>query len=422
MTGIRDILRARVRRGVDLAILVAATLGSAVAVHDLAAGSSHEPILAVVGMLALAGCGLLGLLGRAPWTPIAYVVLIMVVNAVYLSSVGVWFGLGTVYVLAVALAFVFISPRWALLVGIVFASTPLVLALVFEVGILPHRPALLVSDPNDWWRAASGSIGGLVGIGVVASYAVRLLTRERTKLEEAHDAQRAQRLARERVEAEIARVRRVEAIAELAADVGCEIGAAIQVIKQRAAALSLELRDGDAAACLADIAEATANAAATMRSLTVLAPEARLVARGNVREAFTALRKLLRRAMPARITLNVSAHDEAWVGISETDLTRICANLALNARDAIDDTGTIEVVARHGEGEVVLEVSDTGSGMPEAILGQLFQPFFTTKPVGRGTGLGLATAKILVEHAGGTIAVASEVGRGTTFTIRLPSL
>jgi signal transduction histidine kinase len=422
MTDIRDILRARVRRGVDLAILIASTLGSAVALYDLAAGSSHEPTIAVIGLLSIAACSLLGLLGRAQWMPIAYVVLIMMVNAVYLASVGVWFGLGTVYVLGVALAFVFISPRGAWIVGIVFAATPLALGVLFEVGLLPDRPALLVSDANDWRRAAFGSIGGLVGIGVVASYAVGLLIRERTKLEDARVAQRAQRLERERVDAEIARVRRVEAIAELAAEVGGEIGAAIEVVKQRGAALATELKEGDAAECLADIAEATSNAAATMRSLTILAPDAKLGARGNVRDAVGALTKLLRRMIPARISLRVAADDESFVGIGTSDLTRICANLALNARDAIEGAGTIVVSAERAGDEVVLEVRDTGSGMPADVLARLFQPFFTTKAVGRGTGLGLATAKILVEHAGGTIGVVSAVGQGTTFSVRLPRL
>jgi two-component system NtrC family sensor kinase len=60
--------------------------------------------------------------------------------------------------------------------------------------------------------------------------------------------------------------------------------------------------------------------------------------------------------------------------------------------------------------------------MDAQTLTQLFQPFFTTKPLGRGTGLGLATTKILVERANGTISVDSTVGAGTTFTIRLPLL
>jgi signal transduction histidine kinase len=421
---IRDILGARVRRGIDLAVLVATTLGSLVTIVDLLRGTSHEPIITMLGLAALAVCALLGVLGRARWTPFAYITLIILINAVYLSTVGVWFGLGTVYILAIALAFLFISVRGAWLVAGVFVATPLVLGVLYEVGALHARPALLVTDVDDWWRAASGSIGGLVGIVVVASYAVRLLIDERTKLEDAHAAMRAQRLERERVDAELARVRRVEQIAQLAAEVGAEIGAAIDVIRVRAAALALELHAPDSTECLSDIAEATKSAAATMRSLAILAPGAELDARGDVGEAVAALGKLVRRVIPPRIALEVAVDGESWVGIGTTDLTRIVANLALNARDAIEGEGTISIaVARETSASAVtISVADTGSGMSPEVQARLFQPFFTTKPVGRGTGLGLATAKILVDHAGGTFAVTSQLGRGTTFSIRLPML
>ncbi|MBA3820440.1 MAG: substrate-binding domain-containing protein, partial [Deltaproteobacteria bacterium] len=111
---------------------------------------------------------------------------------------------------------------------------------------------------------------------------------------------------------------------------------------------------------------------------------------------------------------------DARVAIATTDLARICANLVLNARDAIAGAGTIAVRVTRELAHVVIEVEDNGAGMDAATLARLFQPFFTTKPVGRGTGLGLATSKILVERAAGLITVVSEVGHGTCFTIRLP--
>jgi signal transduction histidine kinase len=71
-------------------------------------------------------------------------------------------------------------------------------------------------------------------------------------------------------------------------------------------------------------------------------------------------------------------------------------------------------------GLCLIELSDNGHGIRPEHMGRLFEPFFTTKPVGKGTGLGLSISYSLVQKQGGTIAAKSEVGKGTTFTIRLP--
>lgn len=419
---VADALRTRIRRGVDLAAIVGAGFSLIVALVDGFSHPTQEPLLAVLLLAALTGCGVLGLLGLARWTPIAYIGLLVAANCVYLVSYGTWFGLGAIYVLATTLAFLFLSPRWSWCVGFVLVATPIVVGLLFEAGTLGPPIAMHLGDASAWKRGFFAALTALTGVAVVVSFAVRQLIRERLDIEAAAELQRAQRLERERVEAEIARVRRTDTIAQLAAEVGADIGAALAIIQARARALAADLHGADAVDCLSDIAEATSNAGATMRSLTVFAPDAQLAERGDASEAARALPKLVRRMIPHRIALEVSADDDAWVGIGTTDLARVCANLALNARDAIPERGTISVRVARTASEVVISVRDTGSGMPPDILAQLFQPFFTTKPVGRGTGLGLATTKILVERAHGTISVHSEVGRGTTFEIRLPLL
>ncbi len=104
---------------------------------------------------------------------------------------------------------------------------------------------------------------------------------------------------------------------------------------------------------------------------------------------------------------------------------QVIMNLAVNARDAMPEGGTLVVTTRNLDepsGQIMLAVADTGCGMDEATQQRLFEPFFTTKQLGQGTGLGLATVYGIVTQAGGRIEVSSAVGRGSTFRVYLPRL
>jgi len=83
--------------------------------------------------------------------------------------------------------------------------------------------------------------------------------------------------------------------------------------------------------------------------------------------------------------------------------------------------GTLTLAATNVGAHVKIDVSDTGTGIDPAVLARLFEPWVTTKPAGRGTGLGLTITRDLITSLGGTIKVATERGTGTTFTIELPA-
>jgi len=102
-------------------------------------------------------------------------------------------------------------------------------------------------------------------------------------------------------------------------------------------------------------------------------------------------------------------------------LRQVLLNLVNNAMDAIQKGGKITVTTDIGEGDSVeIRVSDTGTGIPQENLSKIFDPFFTTKPPGKGTGLGLSICHGIIDKLGGSISVTSQVGKGTTFSIKLP--
>ena len=101
-------------------------------------------------------------------------------------------------------------------------------------------------------------------------------------------------------------------------------------------------------------------------------------------------------------------------------LNQVFMNILVNAAHAIEKQGEITVKTRYEEGRVYVSISDTGCGIPEDRLEKIFEPFYTTKEVGKGTGLGLSIAYDIVKKHNGEIRVESTVGRGTTFTVKIP--
>jgi len=125
----------------------------------------------------------------------------------------------------------------------------------------------------------------------------------------------------------------------------------------------------------------------------------------------------------ARVVIDVATGLPPVRG-SQSRLGQVFLNLLVNAAQAIPaghvDDNEIRVRARAGGEQVIVEVEDTGQGIPEAVIARIFDPFFTTKPVGLGTGLGLAISHEIVRALGGTITVTSRVGVGTMFRVVLP--
>jgi signal transduction histidine kinase len=102
-------------------------------------------------------------------------------------------------------------------------------------------------------------------------------------------------------------------------------------------------------------------------------------------------------------------------------LNQVFMNILVNAAQAIEKKGDIHIVTRKKDDFVEIDISDTGCGIDQENISRIFDPFFTTKDVGKGTGLGMNIAYNIVQKHNGTIDVRSELGKGTTFTIRIPT-
>jgi len=133
------------------------------------------------------------------------------------------------------------------------------------------------------------------------------------------------------------------------------------------------------------------------------------------------LRLLLPRSV--NLVIDVPLEDTLVVRSSTLRLEQMMVNLVANARDAMPTGGHLGIqVARGGagDGQALIEVIDSGTGMTPEVLTRIFDPFYTTKEPGKGTGLGLSSLKAMVEEGGGSLGVESEPGFGTRFRILLP--
>jgi signal transduction histidine kinase len=168
--------------------------------------------------------------------------------------------------------------------------------------------------------------------------------------------------------------------------------------------------------------------ATIVRSMTVFAHPHRRMAPANLTEAIraTVIVAASEYKMVAELILDLC--ELPLVNCHLGEINQVILNLVINAAHAIRDVvgqtgakGKIDVRTRCDGGEVEIAISDTGTGIPPAIRDKIYDPFFTTKEVGRGTGQGLAIVRsVVVDKHGGSLRFETQTGAGTTFFVRLP--
>jgi signal transduction histidine kinase/ActR/RegA family two-component response regulator len=239
------------------------------------------------------------------------------------------------------------------------------------------------------------------------------------------------------IEEQLRHLQRLESAGELASGIAHDFNNMLMAIAGHAELSLAETLPASVEESLQVILEATKRGSHLTHNLLSFTRRRVLSRRrGDLNEIVDRAQQLILPAVRPEIALRFSpAGEQVPVFADEVELEHAVINLVTNARDAIPNAGTIDIevrttqltddwVARH-EGKLVgrcacVSIRDSGVGIAEAMLERVFEPFFTTKSAGRGTGLGLATVRSLVEQHGGLIAVESELGRGTTFTIYLP--
>ncbi len=243
---------------------------------------------------------------------------------------------------------------------------------------------------------------------------------------------------REEMEGRLRQAQKMEAVGRLAGGVAHDYNNMTNVIMGYVELILARLDENDP--LYADLQEINEAARRSMELTRQLLAFARCQAIApkilDINETVQSMLKMLQRLIGEDIELNWCPDEQ--VGLIEIDpsqIDQILANLCVNARDAISGVGKVVIETGNAEfddayctlhrgaipGEFVqLTVSDDGSGMDSAILDKIFEPFFSTKAIGRGTGLGLATVYGIVKQNGGFVDVYSEPGRGTNFKIFIP--
>lgn len=245
--------------------------------------------------------------------------------------------------------------------------------------------------------------------------------------------------AQKATENQLLRAQRLESIGTLAGGISHDLNNVLAPILMAVEMLQLNNFDEDTQRWLALIKENSERGADLIRQVLTFA-------RGMKGERITVqikhivkdLAKVLKETLPKSITVKFDIEPELWlISADATQIHQILMNLCINARDAMPTGGTLTLTAKNvvldenyaqmnieaKPGDyTLLTVTDTGTGMTPEVQDRIFDPFFTTKEVGKGTGLGLATAISIIKNHGGFINLYSEVNRGTQFSIYFPAL
>jgi PAS domain S-box-containing protein len=240
--------------------------------------------------------------------------------------------------------------------------------------------------------------------------------------------------ALERAQRQTAHLQKMDAIGQLTGGIAHDFNNLLMIVSGHAQSLKKRLKDAKDIRALQAIEMAAGrgeNLTRQLLSFSRTLPLSPTVI--NPAEAMHAIRDVLTGSMHVNIQFQIDVPRSTWpICVDKSELELALVNLAVNARDAMPDGGRITIAAENAHirpgdlpedisGDfVALSVSDTGSGIPPDLVPRVVEPFFTTKAPDKGTGLGLSQVYGFARRSDGTVAITSEVGRGTKVTVYLP--
>ena len=284
----------------------------------------------------------------------------------------------------------------------------------------------------------NGGVPPLLATGMAESDAVGKVlhsagvrSHEATRILEERVAD-AVRLAQE-AQAKLLNAQKHEAIGRLTAGISHDFNNLLQTIVTALHVLDRQVSDGPAKRVLQGAVRASSKAADLIRQMSTFGRSQSLVPRPvNLGDLVLKSRELTGKAVGEKVVLSASIEqDLPCVFVDPNQLELALLNVIFNARDAMPDGGNIVISARLASAQeeaevgasplVCLEVADDGQGMSEEVRNRAFEPYFTTKPVGHGSGLGLSHAQAFARQSGGDARLASEPGKGTCVSFYLPA-
>jgi PAS domain S-box-containing protein len=234
---------------------------------------------------------------------------------------------------------------------------------------------------------------------------------------------------RKRLEAQLRQSQRLESVGQLAGGIAHDFNNFLSVIRGYARFLLEGMEDDEPLRSDAMEIEKAAERASRLTSQLLVFSRDGVVQRRvvNVAEVLSGLTSLLARTLGEDVALRTDVERPLRQVVADpTQLEQVLVNLVVNARDAMPSGGELHIELANIDGadgahSVRLTVRDTGAGMPSEVLERAFEPFYSTKPKGEGTGLGLATVYGIVTQTGGTIEIDSTPGQGTMVEVLLPA-